>query len=203
MAASVPNPVSKRFQEAVRDWIAEHASAADPHTGYQKESEKGAASGYASLGSDVKVPVAQLPAIGWHLNKNGSDQLNLGTAVELVTWTDAHADAFADGVTFTNADDSITILSAGLYLVVLQIKWLSGTVGDVDRLDYEIRVNGTAERFGVYRTSGTFGQTYILVVVVKLAVNDVLTCYAANGTITTSDIEGTAGETFFSGALLV
>lgn len=40
-----------------------HKVAADPHTGYQRESEKGVANGYASLGSDGKVPTAQLPAV--------------------------------------------------------------------------------------------------------------------------------------------
>jgi hypothetical protein len=39
-----------------------HVAAADPHTVYQKESEKGAASGYASLDAGTLVPVAQLPA---------------------------------------------------------------------------------------------------------------------------------------------
>jgi hypothetical protein len=42
--------------------IAAHESAADPHTGYQKESEKGAASGYASLDAGGTVPDAQIPA---------------------------------------------------------------------------------------------------------------------------------------------
>lgn len=40
--------------------IAAHAAAADPHTGYQQESEKGAANGYAALDSGTLVPVAQL-----------------------------------------------------------------------------------------------------------------------------------------------
>jgi len=40
--------------------VATHAAASDPHTGYQKESEKGAANGYASLGSGGLVPMAQL-----------------------------------------------------------------------------------------------------------------------------------------------
>jgi hypothetical protein len=40
--------------------VATHAGAADPHTGYQKESEKGAANGYASLGAGGLVPMAQL-----------------------------------------------------------------------------------------------------------------------------------------------
>lgn len=43
--------------------LAAHEAASDPHTGYQKESEKGAASGYASLDSGTKVPTAQLPTM--------------------------------------------------------------------------------------------------------------------------------------------
>ena len=41
--------------------VAAHAAAADPHTGYQKESEKAAANGYASLDGSVKIPIAQIP----------------------------------------------------------------------------------------------------------------------------------------------
>jgi hypothetical protein len=41
-----------------------HTAAADPHTVYQKESEKGAASGYASLDSGTKVPTAELGGAG-------------------------------------------------------------------------------------------------------------------------------------------
>lgn len=42
--------------------IATHEAAADPHTGYQKESEKGANSGYASLDGSGDVPRSELPA---------------------------------------------------------------------------------------------------------------------------------------------
>lgn len=41
--------------------VAAHEALADPHAGYQKESEKGAAGGYASLDGTTLVPVAQLP----------------------------------------------------------------------------------------------------------------------------------------------
>lgn len=41
--------------------VTTHEGTSDPHTGYQKESEKGAASGYASLDSNTLVPAAQLP----------------------------------------------------------------------------------------------------------------------------------------------
>lgn len=42
--------------------IATHEAAGDPHTGYQKESEKGVANGYASLDSGGKVPDSEIPA---------------------------------------------------------------------------------------------------------------------------------------------
>ena len=44
--------------------LAAHVAAADPHTGYQKESEKSAANGYASLDSGGKVPSSELPTTG-------------------------------------------------------------------------------------------------------------------------------------------
>ena len=37
-----------------------HLADPDPHTGYQKESEKGVANGYASLGGDGRVPFSQV-----------------------------------------------------------------------------------------------------------------------------------------------
>lgn len=40
--------------------IATHEAASDPHTGYQRESEKAAANGYASLDGNTRVPNAQL-----------------------------------------------------------------------------------------------------------------------------------------------
>ncbi len=56
--------------------VASHVAAADPHTGYQKESERGVANGYASLEADGKVPAAQLPSSGsdpWTYLKLASD----------------------------------------------------------------------------------------------------------------------------------
>jgi len=48
-----------RDSEVVAAFVV-HEAAADPHAGYQKESEKGAANGYASLGAGGLVPAAQL-----------------------------------------------------------------------------------------------------------------------------------------------
>ena len=44
--------------------ITTHEGAADPHAGYQKESEKGSASGYAPLDTNSKVPTVNLGGAG-------------------------------------------------------------------------------------------------------------------------------------------
>lgn len=46
----------------IDDKITTHVGQADPHTQYQKESEKGSALGYAELDASGKVPSAQLPS---------------------------------------------------------------------------------------------------------------------------------------------
>lgn len=67
--------------------VANHVAASDPHTQYQKESEKGQANGYASLDSGGKVPSAQLPASGsdpWTVIALGSDfTTSSATAVDV------------------------------------------------------------------------------------------------------------------------
>lgn len=43
--------------------VSAHVALSDPHTQYQKESEKGAVNGYAALDGSGQIPVAQIPAI--------------------------------------------------------------------------------------------------------------------------------------------
>ena len=47
--------------DAVASDLASHIAAGDPHTTYQKESEKSAANGYASLDAGTKIPIAEIP----------------------------------------------------------------------------------------------------------------------------------------------
>jgi len=56
--ARIPSGIARDTE--VTSAISTHEAAADPHTGYQKESEKGAANGYAALDAGTKVPTAQL-----------------------------------------------------------------------------------------------------------------------------------------------
>lgn len=73
-----------------------HAGAADPHTGYQKESEKGSASGYASLDANTRVPQAQIASgtasSGFAPISDGSGGTawtNIATEAELTSHTGA------------------------------------------------------------------------------------------------------------------
>ena len=58
--AQIPATIARDTE--ITSAISTHAAAADPHTVYQKESEKAVANGYASLDATGKVPSAQLPA---------------------------------------------------------------------------------------------------------------------------------------------
>lgn len=65
---AAPDPHSQYLIQAETDALYEdigstaaHVAELDPHTQYQKETEKGAANGYASLGADTKVPIAEIP----------------------------------------------------------------------------------------------------------------------------------------------
>jgi hypothetical protein len=76
--------------------VATHAGASDPHTGYQKESERAAANGYASLDADTKIPIAQVPtgstgstvALGNHTHPGGSEAFPIGAVFIAVVSTD-------------------------------------------------------------------------------------------------------------------
>lgn len=62
------------------DPVPAHVALADPHTQYQQESEKGAASGYASLDAGSKLPLAQLPAHKVNHEPGGSDAMAVDAA---------------------------------------------------------------------------------------------------------------------------
>lgn len=58
--AAAYSPLGHTHSYEASGAVATHAAAADPHTGYQKESEKDAANGYAGLDANVRVPTARL-----------------------------------------------------------------------------------------------------------------------------------------------
>jgi hypothetical protein len=76
--------------------VTAHEAAGDPHTGYQRESEKAQASGYASLDGSTKVPIAQVPtgstgstvSLGNHSHPGGSEAFPIGAVFIAVVSTD-------------------------------------------------------------------------------------------------------------------
>lgn len=84
----------------VGDELAAHEGAADPHTGYQKESERAAANGYAPLDAASKVPTANLGGAGadntkylrgdqtWQTPAGGSEAFPVGAVFIAVVATD-------------------------------------------------------------------------------------------------------------------
>jgi len=81
--ADIPATIARDSE--VTTAVGDHAAAADPHTGYQKESEKGVASGYASLDSTTKVPLAQLPGEVLSEKIDTNEATVSGTFVDLAT----------------------------------------------------------------------------------------------------------------------
>lgn len=135
----------------------------DPHTQYQKESEKSAADGYASLGGDVKVPIAELPT------GTGSDEVALGNHTHS---PQIDFDEWATGTTLVertlNADDtpkllySVIGLEAGRYMILAscrgvtldsasatRVKWyLESDVGTLTTGAVQTHSDGTALQAG-------------------------------------------------------
>lgn len=116
--------------------VTAHEAAADPHTGYQKESEKGVANGYASLDASGDVPVAQVPPITTAMLATAAKR---GKWVKLATYEQA----IADGTTYTAAQTAITgremtnlPTNAKAVFVTVYVKGTSTGQGSWQALDY-------------------------------------------------------------------
>jgi len=164
-------------------------------------------SGYSSLDASGLIPEAQIPVlpathmsnVGWLLNKDGSNQLNLGTAAELVTWVDSHAASYTNGVTFTDADDSITINTAGVYAISLATRWASSVV-DQDLVFVQTKADGVVIKSVVQHPSGGAAQTLCAhTFFYTFAADEVLTIVAADASRTSADIDGAATSTWWMG----
>lgn len=206
--------------------LADHVAAADPHTGYVLESAYTAADVLAKLltvdgagsGADADLldgqhgsyysnaanltgdlPPAVLPAIGWRLNKNGSDQTSVGTGDTLITWSAADAWARVDNVTFTDANDSVTVSEDGWYIIVARL--LYAVVADQNVLVVTLYINGSAVELHSAVASGNGNQPAAGAWIVPLSAGDVLTIYGRNAT-SADTIVGAESGTYWMGAYL-
>lgn len=81
-----------------------HLTEADPHTQYQKESEKGAVNGYASLDAGGTVPDAQVPA---GITRDTEAAATYAPIAKGVTNGDSHDHSGGDGgqISYNNLAD--------------------------------------------------------------------------------------------------
>ena len=135
-------------------------------------------------------------AIGWRLDKNASDQLNVGTGEATITWSSASSLAFVAGVTFDGVAESITILTAGKYTIGAQIHFAVNN--DQDSLVAVINVNGTDVASHFTRAAHSGSHSVNVITELNLAVNDVIIVEGANATLADT-VTGLARVTFFWG----
>lgn len=115
--------------------VAAHSAAADPHTGYQRESEKGQTSGYASLDANGRVPAGQL----------GSGTANNTTYLRGDgTWS-ATGGGGGAGALDDLSDVLLTAPATGATLVYNGTQWVNGKLDltDSDAANF----NGTSTAF--------------------------------------------------------
>lgn len=94
--------------------VSTHAAAADPHTGYQKESEKAAANGYAGLDAGTKVPIAQVPTGTTSLTVCIGDDVRLSDSRTPLVHAVSHKSGGADAIKLDElaAPTDVTTLDA-------------------------------------------------------------------------------------------
>jgi len=100
--------MAQTIQQVIKLLLDVHSNNADPHIGYQKESEKGATNGYAGLGATSLVPMAQLASGA----PNGSKFIRDDNTLQVVTAsvTDPNPQSFTPG--------SFTV-PAGKYVILM------------------------------------------------------------------------------------
>lgn len=150
--------------------VAAHVAAADPHTQYQRESEKGIANGYPSLDASTKVPVSQLPtggssstvALGNHTHPTSSTGV---PSQVVVNPTDHGVDV--NGVNLSHAGFSTAIASVpdgGSLIVPEGIYRMGNIVSVTDKSIHVICQPGVEFVWDTTNSGfafrGTFGTVY-------------------------------------------
>jgi len=138
------------------DWAFDHVGAADPHTVYQKESEREAASGYAGLNASLKVikdpaNATATPTASKIPIADGAGKLAAGWIQEVLAFADLTDDPYADhsGRHENSGADEISVASLSGELADLQkVKdhtHQSAGSGVGGKIDHGLALNGLAD----------------------------------------------------------
>lgn len=108
--------------------VTAHEAAGDPHTGYQLESEKGTAGGYASLDGAGRVPASQLPVSAMEYKGTWDASTNTPT---LADGTGSTGDLYRVSAAGTqNLGSGAITFGVGDYVIYNGTTWEKGDTTD-------------------------------------------------------------------------
>lgn len=127
-----------------------HVAESDPHSQYQRESEKGIANGYASLDSSALVPFTQLPtgtggsqvAVGSHTHASAdADAIHDNVSGEIHAITEKVVLGGDDEVVIEDSADGYAKKRAKVSNLISGVGTIGGTTGSTDNAI--LRADGT------------------------------------------------------------
>ena len=129
------------------------------------------------------------------VHKDGSNQVGVGTALEIITWSTELFDTNADF-----AANRFTPTVAGKYLLTANLEFLTTGLGDGDRLEVSIYKNGAELHTSRNNASGTTSQDVGMSWVVDANGSTDYFEVFGNDADGANDIVGTATKTYFMGS---
>lgn len=113
--ADVPAEIARDAEVAAA--VTAHAAASDPHTGYQRESEKDAANGYAGLDADKRsADLGPAASKATYSHKKSRSSGDISTASS--SWADLDS----------NLDLTVTAKAGDVLLITLSARWSNEAV---------------------------------------------------------------------------
>lgn len=144
---------------------------------------------------DSDIPYLTKPSFSVH--RNGVDQADI-TGTDKIEWTTEEFDTNSDFDVVTNYRFTPTV--AGKYLLSASLKWLYTSLADNDGLFIALYKNGVSHKEkSVCVSSGWYVSTDITATVDANGTSDYFEIFAYNNDRNTSDIEGNADDSYFTG----
>lgn len=166
-------------EKASAQSLTDHVAHSDPHTGYQKESEKGVANGYASLDAGGKVPTAQIPGtestVKWfHVARTSSQSLTLNGTDEKMLFNSTVVASLGDCGSY--ASSTFTAAKSGVILIGALWRYAANATNRTAAL--KVYKNGAVYGYLEDHQAGTVAGGMAGSMPVMVTVNDIVEIYA-------------------------
>ena len=133
----------------------------------------------------------------WSVHKNGTTQDDLGSSDELVTWSTAVFDEGASIDLASTYDFTVPAGASGIYLICSSLRWKD--MADTNECRVSIYVDAVIKSQVGIRSPGTARYNTSISQILKLTALEKVDIRGSNSSITTSDVIGTAAETWWTG----